>query len=108
MIKQLIYRGEEEAIIAILRQIAYEANLEFDFVKSKVVIMDHHVQCNCNTPSMTGIRGVAVIQNQPYAAIRGYCPNCGEGYHKDEPFSSESNQESPNEKADYKYLFNSD
>ena len=108
MIKHLIYRSEEAAIIAILRQIAFDGKFEFNFVKKKVVIMDFHVQCDCNKPSMTGIRGVAVIGNQPFAAIRGYCPNCGKDYHEDEPFSSESNQNNSDEKIDVNYIFNSD
>lgn len=108
MIKHLIYKSEEGAIIAILRQITFETKLDFHFVKKKVVIMDHHVQCNCDKPSMTGVRGVAVIGNQPYAAIRGYCPNCGKDYHEDEPFSSEYNQNVPDEKIDFNYIFNSD
>lgn len=96
MIKHLIYQSEEGAIVAVRDDIAFQSKLNFDFVKRKVVIMDFYVECDCKRSNL-GVRGVAVISNKPYAAIRGYCPDCGKAYHETEPWTLELNQNQADE-----------
>lgn len=89
--EEFIYRDEESAVIAVRLAIAAECGLDTLFVKNMIIHMDHEVLCHCKK-SLSGVRGVCTIENKPYAAVRGFCANCGQGFYENESFVIKFNQ----------------